>query len=557
MGSLFTRMRSAAGLVRRSVERDLMVRRLYAADTALGEGSAGRVRLPARRPFSTRELPASAVPMQSGASHAVSTFQEVVRSLQRSGACWIAHGEPQDGVTVLGIVAEDWASGLVGIQRDVAGVLIGLAATSKHASLVEYYEDLRDAETLASSNIAYVLIPAITEHNGAMIKRHGFETAVRLEKWRETGATGELASSAWNPRTALLSRSAFDPSGGAADGQGDAEESEMGTPHLMQVTFPIDAVYTWVDGTDPAWIERKRRALEENAGQPMPEAAVDDLRFVGHDELRHSLRSLELYAPWIRHVYLVTDGQRPEWLREDSDWITVVDHRDIAPPGTVLPTFNSQAIEANIHRIDGLSEHFLYFNDDMFLSSPVRPELFFHANGLASMYLSRAQVAPGDPVEGEPAPDAAGKNARRLVQEVSGRRLSRKLFHAPYALRRSVSYEIEDRWPEIVQRTRDSQFRRLEDVTLAGGLHLNYAYATARAVSRGIRYRYVGIGERTAAAELRRLIADKDTLQTFCLNDAVQELPADVVDQQVRAFLAERFPDVGSFEKLDRTPLPD
>ncbi|MGP5258911.1 Stealth CR1 domain-containing protein [Brachybacterium paraconglomeratum] len=322
------------------------------------------------------------------------------------------------------------------------------------------------------------------------------------------------------------------------------------SPHLMQVTFPIDAVFTWVDGTDPAWLERKRAALEQNLGHPMPEAAADDLRFVGHDELRHSLRSLEQYAPWIRHVYLVTDGQRPDWLREDSEWVTVVDHRDIAPPGTVLPTFNSQAIEANLHRIDGLSEHFLYFNDDMFLSSPVQPELFFHANGLASMFLSRAQVAPGEPVEGEPAPDAAGKNARRLVQEVSGRRLSRKLFHAPYALRRSVSYEIEERWPEIIQRTRDSQFRRLEDVTLAGGLHLNYAYATARAVTRGIRYRYVGIGEQTAAAELRRLIADRDTLQTFCLNDAVQELSSEIVDQQVRAFLDERFPDMGSFEKL-------
>lgn len=97
---------------------------------------------------------------------------------------------------------------------------------------------------------------------------------------------------------------------------------------------------------------------------------------------------------------------------------------------------------------------------------------------------------------------------------------------------------------------RDSQLRRLEDVTLAGGLHLNHGHATSRAVTRGIRYRYVGIGEQTAAAELRRLIADRDTLQTFCLNDAVQELPSDVVDRQVRAFLAERFPDMGSFEKL-------
>ena len=551
MRRVFIRMRSAAGLVRQSVERDLLVRRTNAADTALGEGPAGRVRLAARRPFRVRELPAAVVPMQSDASHAARTLREVVQSLQRSGAGWVACGEARGGASVLGVVAEDWSSALRGIQQDVPNVLVGLAETSKHASLVEYFSGLHDAGKLDSSVIAYSLIPAVAEVDGTVVKGYGFETAVRLEKWQEVDATGDLAPSVWNPRTALLSRSDFHTHGGTEDIEERVGDSAMTVPHLMQVTFPIDAVYTWVDGTDPGWLERKRAALEQNLGHPMPEAAADDLRFVGHDELRHSLRSLELYAPWIRHVYLVTDGQRPDWLREDSEWITVVDHRDIAPSGTVLPTFNSQAIEANIHRIDGLSEHFLYFNDDMFLSSPVQPELFFHANGLASMYLSRAQVAPGDPVEGEPAPDAAGKNARRLVQEVSGRRLSRKLFHAPYALRRSVSYEIEERWPEIVQRTRDSQFRRLEDVTLAGGLHLNFAYATGRAVTRKIRYRYVGIGEETAAAELRRLIADKDSLQTFCLNDAVQELPAEVVDQQVRSFLAERFPDMGSFGKLD------
>ena len=329
--------------------------------------------------------------MQSNASHASRTLQEVVQSLQRSGAGWVTYGEARGGTAVLGVVAEDWSSALRGIQRDVPDVLIGLAEKSKHASLVEYFSGPHDSGKVDSSTIAYALIPAVAEVGGAVVKRYGFETAVRLEKWQEVDATGDLAPSVWNPRTAVLSRSDFHPHGDTRDSGEHVGDSAMAAPHLMQVTFPIDAVYTWVDGTDPAWLERKRAALEQNLGHPMPEAAADDLRFVGHDELRHSLRSLEQYAPWIRHVYLVTDGQRPDWLREDSEWVTVVDHRDIAPPGTVLPTFNSQAIEVNLHRIDGLSEHFLYFNDDMFLSSPVQPELFFHANGLASK-IGRAHV---------------------------------------------------------------------------------------------------------------------------------------------------------------------
>lgn len=549
MGRLIGRAMHLGGLVAGTVRRDLDVRSIRRSDSELlVAAGSGEARLSAHRPFDVRILPAVEVPLQSVAEYAARLHDLTRRQLDQQGIGYVNLAGADPLRQSFGIREDQWADALEALLGGIPSALIGVDSTSNDASDARYCADGGSLDEALRAPVVHLLVPAVVRHRGDVVKRFGFESSLRLEKW--SADAGDWSATVWNHATPTLGADEF-LSTARAEEAGESGRTVSSAPHLMEVTFPIDAVYTWVDGTDPVWLERKRRALEQNAGHPMPEAAVDDLRFVGHDELRHSLRSLELYAPWVRHVYLVTDGQRPEWLREDSDWVTVVDHRDIAPAGTVLPTFNSQAIEANLHRIEGLSEHFLYFNDDMFLSSPVQPELFFHANGLASMYLSRAQVAPGDPVEGEPAPDAAGKNARRLVQEVSGRRLSRKLFHAPYALRRSVSFEIEERWPEIVQRTRDSQFRRLEDVTLAGGLHLNYAYATARAVTRGIRYRYVGIGERTSSAELRRLIADRDSLQTFCLNDAVQELPADVVDRQVRAFLAERFPDVGSFEKLD------
>lgn len=550
MGRLFTRVRRATELVRKSINRDLLVRRISSWDEALAGGPAGRVRLAARKPFSQRTLPAVAVPLRSDAAHAATTVEDVTACLRESGVRWVRYGEERAGKAVIGVLADDWVTGLQSILRSVDGALVGLGKAGEHASRVAYCDDFSRHTGLERADVSYVLVPAVTVVDGRAVKRYGFNCAIRVERWEDCEGSGELSTVSWNPRTPVLHRSAFENTLEGRCGLEGADVPEIGTPHLMEVSFPIDAVYTWVDGTDPKWLERKRQALELNAGHSMPEAAADDLRFVGHDELRYSLRSLENYAPWIRHVYIVTDGQRPDWLRDDTDWVSVVDHRDIAPEGTELPTFNSQAIEANLHRIDGLSEHFLYFNDDMFLSSPVSPDLFFHANGLASVFLSRALVAPGDPVEGEPAPDAAGKNARDLVWQVCGRRLSRKLFHAPYALNTTISQEIEDRWPETVQRTRDSQFRRLEDITLAGGLHLNYAYAVGRAVTRKIRYRYVGIGEESAASELERLIKDKDSLQTFCLNDAVQDIAPDVADRQVREFLERRFPDMGSFERL-------
>jgi len=115
---------------------------------------------------------------------------------------------------------------------------------------------------------------------------------------------------------------------------------------------------------------------------------VSALRFTDNEELRYSLRSLETFAPWVRHVYLVTNGQIPYWLNVDSDKLTVVTHHEIFQNTSVLPTFSSPAIESNLHRIPGLSSKFLYLNDDVFLGSPVWPSDFFTPQGGSKIFLS-------------------------------------------------------------------------------------------------------------------------------------------------------------------------
>ncbi|XP_037073450.1 N-acetylglucosamine-1-phosphotransferase subunits alpha/beta-like [Pollicipes pollicipes] len=105
--------------------------------------------------------------------------------------------------------------------------------------------------------------------------------------------------------------------------------------------------------------------------------AVAPSRFADSQELRYSLRSLERFAPWVRRVYLVTNGQIPDWLALDSARLTLVTHEEIFPDASHLPTFSSPAIEAHLHRITGLSERFLYFNDDVLLGRPVWPEDFY------------------------------------------------------------------------------------------------------------------------------------------------------------------------------------
>ena len=95
----------------------------------------------------------------------------------------------------------------------------------------------------------------------------------------------------------------------------------------------IDLVYTWVDGNDENWLKKKANFEISNGLEP------DKLinRYRCNDELKYSLRSVEKYAPWANHIYIITDNQIPDWLNADNSKITIVDHTEIMPKGC-LPT---------------------------------------------------------------------------------------------------------------------------------------------------------------------------------------------------------------------------
>ena len=141
---------------------------------------------------------------------------------------------------------------------------------------------------------------------------------------------------------------------------------------------PIDFVVTWVDGADPAWLESRRRFRPEGGGDGEKGAggANAACRYRDFGTLRHWFRAVEACAPWVRKVFLVTAGQKPDWLDESAPKLRLVDHRDFIP-AEWLPTFNARPIEMNLHRIGDLAERFVFFNDDMFLLRPVGPDFFF------------------------------------------------------------------------------------------------------------------------------------------------------------------------------------
>ena len=139
--------------------------------------------------------------------------------------------------------------------------------------------------------------------------------------------------------------------------------------------FPIDIVLPWVDGDDPIHI-RHRNMYSTDYGETMREDVGGNCRFQSLGEIRYCVESINIFAPFIRKIFIVTDGQDPKL--DSHIPIEIVDHKTIFRGyEDYLPVFNSRAIEAMIWRIPGLSEHFILMNDDFMFVNKVTPEDFF------------------------------------------------------------------------------------------------------------------------------------------------------------------------------------
>jgi glycosyltransferase involved in cell wall biosynthesis len=313
------------------------------------------------------------------------------------------------------------------------------------------------------------------------------------------------------------------------------------------VAFPIDAVYTWVDGSDVDWLERKNAVLAAK-GMDTEDAAASAARFRNRDELRYSLRSLDMYAPWIRNIYIVTDRQVPAWLDPAHPRVRVVDHTEIFGDDGVLPTYNSHAIESRMHHIEDLSEQFLYFNDDVFVAKPIQPSLFFLGNGQSKHFMS-SNAIPMNPVR--PTDEysrSAAKNNRELISWAFGRLLVNSFIHAPHPLRRSVMYDLERTFPDQLRATAASQLRDRSDVSVASSLHHYFGYYTERSVPGSISSGFVNVGISEQVKKLNHLLSARSN-DVFCLNDFHDgDVSEDEQDATLAAFLPSYFPIASQFE---------
>lgn len=331
----------------------------------------------------------------------------------------------------------------------------------------------------------------------------------------------------------------------------------------------VDFVVLWVDGNDPEWLAEKRKYQN---------GVVDDSnapnRFRDWGLMPYWFRAVEKFTPWVRRIHFVTCGHIPEWLNLDNPKLNHVKHSDYIPK-EYLPTFNANTIEMNIHRIPGLAEHFVFFNDDMFITREMEEQDFFR-NDLPCSYGVEVpvQFAGEDGIwQHLIANDMrvinnhfSKKKSRELYRKKYNNRAYRwqdnlraeilgKLYpeaflgfrnlHAPAAFLKQTFIEIWQSEPKLLQQTSSHRFRSNDDV--------NQWLAIWWQVAGGLfePYEIDNVVEDVTSESIDSLcdMISRQSHDMVCVNDPTKECDFEMLSERLRHAFHSILPDKSSFEK--------
>lgn len=332
--------------------------------------------------------------------------------------------------------------------------------------------------------------------------------------------------------------------------------------------YPVDIVVPWVDDADPVW---KKAHDSYTAYHNADNSAA---RFRDWDIFRYWFRAVDTYAPWVRRVHLATFGHVPQWLDLEAPKLHVVRHEEFIP-GEYLPTFSSHTIELNMHRIPGLADHFIYFNDDVFLMQPTVQEDFF-VNGLPADTAVLGVVKNTNVDNFMPyimlnmlaiinmnfdKKQVIRKNWSKWLNIKYGKANLNNLYLMPWGCftgfrnyHTCISYQkqtLETVWgkfPEILDRTCRNRFRSREDVNQY--LFRYWQLASGDFVPKKPDCRYLTVGHESAE-EIRRVLL-QGKYRIVCVNDDPEEFDFELEKKNLMDTLEQIFPVPSSFERTDR-----
>jgi len=338
---------------------------------------------------------------------------------------------------------------------------------------------------------------------------------------------------------------------------------------MSNTASDIDIVVLWVDGNDPEWQKKKA----QYQGKKIDDSNAVN-RFRDWGLMPYWFRAVEKYLPWVRTVHFVTCGHVPAWLNPDCPKLHHVKHSDYLP-ADVLPTFSANAIEMNIHRIPGLSERFIFFNDDMFVTRPMAETAFFRDGLPCTCGAERPVVFTGQAgiwqhliandlrvLNNHFCKGAqVQKNWKNYVnrayrwQDNVRTMAMEKLFpdsftgfynlHAPAAFLKSTFETLWKAEPELLKATTENRFRSADDVNQ--WLALWWQIAEGNFAPAIVDNVVEDMTEQTASRLCEMITAQSQDM--VCVNDPSDEIDFELLSQKLKQAFETILPEKSMFEK--------
>ena len=335
---------------------------------------------------------------------------------------------------------------------------------------------------------------------------------------------------------------------------------------------PIDVIIPWVDAADPQWDAVRRQYAGETGRVQKESNSVT--RFESWDNLKYVLRGIEECMPWVNRIFLVTCGQLPSFLNTECPRLRLIRHEDYIPP-EYLPTFNSNTIEINYHRIEELSENFILFNDDLFPLQPIRESYYFRNNRVCDEAVERALCPKVQELDSRVnmyravnimilinkyfrKREVQRKNWWKWHNPGYGKRLFRTIAlshyydfdyfsipHMAVAMKKSVIRKIWELEPEVMDASSRNRFRNYSDVSQY--LFRFWTLCEGEFYSRRTKGLYINITDENC--EETAQIIRKRGQQMISLNETDVLKDFERVKKAINQALAEEYPRKCMFEK--------
>lgn len=259
----------------------------------------------------------------------------------------------------------------------------------------------------------------------------------------------------------------------------------------------IDAVITYVDGSDPEW----RKQYFEAAGEDPAK------RFREWGTLEWQVRNIRRYLPFINKIFLVValPSQVPDGVK---DKVEVVLHKDFIPD-EYLPTFNSNTIEMFLHRIEAMSDRYLYINDDCIPVAPSGEDEYFDGDNICRGFAHHF-LAPNMFKKIVKHTDAVARRAAGLGPSLFFIRPQ----HSPSPQIKSVGEELMESVGEEMLASLTA-FRR--EWNVCNYVLPDYLYHTGRVKLQRLSCRHFSMGSGTPA-QLEAFLKAPDR-KWICIND--------------------------------------